>query len=169
MLKEQADFRNHCNVFSGVPEALTTSEILCHQAARPESRGQDSQKWVVAYHLHLHAKQQQVNLSRRGDVKAKQSSTRNYDRRTEKPHQELEKQAVGLKAIHALTHRRSFLDCLSSSGRKRDQSARKIRDAGAVTCRSLQEAKPTECTHREEATRKALKTAEETLTPPQRC
>lgn len=96
MLKEQADLRNHCNVLSGVPETLTTSEIPCHQGARPESTGQGSQKWVVLHHLHLHIKQQQVNCSRRGDGKAKQSSTRNYDRRIEKPHQELEKQAAGL-------------------------------------------------------------------------
>lgn len=96
MLKEQADFRTHCDVFSGVPETLTTSESPCHQGARLESTDQCSRKWVVPYHLRLHVKQQQVNCSRRGDGKAKQSSTRNYDGRIEKPHQELRKQAAGL-------------------------------------------------------------------------
>lgn len=132
-LHEQGELRKHCRVLSrGSETRTTTSETLCHQGARPGSTSQSSQKQIVHISPTSSSQQQQVNHSRRGDGKAKQRNTRNSEGRIEKPHQEWRSKLWALKDVLALTHRHSVLDCLSISGRKRDQPARKIRDAGAV-------------------------------------
>lgn len=89
---------------SGVPETRTTSEIPCRQGARSGSAGRGSQKRAARHRLQLRSTWQQVNRSGRGDGKAKQRGTRNCAGRIEKPHQELEKRAVGLRGVYALTH-----------------------------------------------------------------
>lgn len=132
-----------------MPETQTTSELAWHQ-------------------LQLLSTWQQVTRSRRGDGEAKQSGTRNCAGRIEKPHQELEKRAVGLRGVYAHTQ---FLG-LFIRFRKEEGSVCQ-RDHRCWGCHMMLPVRNK--THRaytqirEEDTKKASKTAEDILTPPQRC